>query len=318
MDVVRLSSAGAVSALAVLALVSTAHQGRAEPPTPRAPIGDSYSGPASSPGALPSPPVRMSPFSFSGPTVAPPAAPVPTIYGASLYPLPRFPGAPRSSWDALVDEAARRFAVPPSWVRGVMQIESGGHIMLNGRPITSTAGAMGLMQVMPATFAAMAERYGLGSDPYDPRANILAGTAFLREMYDRYGAAHFLAAYNAGPGRVDEHLRYGRPLPFETRRYVQTLAPQLLAGQDTSTTVESPQVQDLTSAAVMQRVASPAYRLHSTTLRSPEKAPLFVAANDQPSTGKRQSDVQLNDALFVRLTHQDQRTREPLDDSAEN
>ncbi len=318
MDVVRLSTAGAVSAFAVIALVSTTRQGRAEPPTRQEPINSSYSSPASHAGASPSPPVRVSPFSLSGPTMPPPAAPVPTIYGASLYPLPRFSGALRSPWDALIDEAARRFAVPPSWVRGVMQIESGGHTMLNGRPITSTAGAMGLMQVMPGTFTTMAQRYGLGSDPYDPRANILAGTAFLREMYDRYGAAHFLAAYNAGPGRVDEHLRYGRPLPFETRRYVQTLAPQLLAGEDASATGAAAQVQDLTSTSAMRRVALPAYRPRSTALRSPERAPLFVAANDRPSTDDRQPNGHLNDALFVRLTHQDQRTREPLDDSAEN
>ncbi len=164
----------------------------------------------------------------------------------------------------------------------------------------------------------MAERYGLGSDPYDPRANILAGTAFLREMYDRYGAAHFLAAYNAGPGRVDEHLRYGRPLPFETRRYVEALAPQLLAGEDASARGAAPQVQDLTSASAMRRVASPAYRPRSTALQSPERAPLFVAANDRPSTSDRQPDGQFNDALFVRLTHQDQRPREPYDGSAEN
>lgn len=318
MDVVRLSTAGAVSAFAVLALASTARQGRAEPPTLQAPISGSYGSAASDAGASPSPPMRVSPFSLSGPTMPPPAEPVLTIYGASLFPSPRFSGAPRSSWDALIDEAAQRFAVPPSWVRGVIKIESGGRTMLNGRPITSTAGAMGLMQVMPSTFAAMAERYGLGSDPYDPRTNILAGTAFLREMYDRYGAAHFLAAYNAGPGRVDEHLRYGRPLPFETRRYVEALAPQLVAGEDTSATGAAPQVHDLTSASAMRRVALPAYRPPSTAFRSPERAPLFVAANDRPSTSDRQPDGQLNDALFVRLTHQDQRPLEPRDDSAEN
>ena len=305
-------SFGAIGAIA------TARQGRAEPPTLRAPINDSYSSTIGSGGALPPPPVRVSPFSLSGPALPPPAAPVPTIYGASLYPWPRFAGTPRSTWDALIDEAARRFAVPPSWVRGVMQIESGGRTMLNGHPITSTAGAMGLMQVMPGTFAAMAERYGLGSDPYDPRANILAGTAFLREMYDRYGAAHFLAAYNAGPGRVDEHLRYGRPLPSETRRYVQTLAPRLFGAQDASATGTPRQVQDLTTADAMRHAASPAYRPRLTALRRPEGAPLFVAANDLLSTGDRQQEVQLTDTLFVRLTHQDQRPREPRDDSAEN
>ena len=318
MDVVRMSAAGAVAACAVLALVSTARQGHAEPTTPTAPTVASSTGLANRAGASPSPAVSVSPFSLSGPTMPPPAAPVATIYGASLYPLPRFSDAPRSTWDVLIDEAARRFAIPPSWVRGVMQIESGGHTMLNGRPITSTAGAMGLMQVMPETFAEMTRRYGLGSDPYDPRANILAGAAFLREMYDRYGAAHFLAAYNAGPGRVDEHLRYGRPLPFETQRYVQALAPQLLSGQDTSASRTPQQVQDLTSADAMRYAASPAYRPRSTALRSPEKAPLFVAANDRPSTSDRPPEVQLNDTLFVRLTHQDQRPGEPRDDGTEN
>ena len=175
----------------------------------------------------------------------------------------------------MIEDAARRFNLPPSWVRGVMRMESGGQTMLNGRPITSSAGAMGLMQVMPETFAAMTQRYGLGSDPYEPRANILAGAAFLREMYDRYGPDHFLAAYNAGPGRVDDHLRSGRPLPFETQRYVQTLAPQLLgdAGRDAS--IPSPPVQDLTSVEAMRRAAAPVFRSRPIMPLSPEAAPLF-------------------------------------------
>ena len=90
----------------------------------------------------------------------------------------------------------------------------------------SAAGAIGLMQVMPDTWAGLRARYRLGRDPYDPRDNILAGTAYLREMWDRYGnVAAMLAAYNAGPGRYDEHLATGRTLPAETRAYVATLAP---------------------------------------------------------------------------------------------
>ncbi len=318
MDVVRIAAAGAVAACAVLALVSTARQGHAEPPTPMVPTVASSTGLANRAGALPSHTVRVSPFSLAGPTMPPPAAPAPTIYGASLYPLPRFSGAPRSSWDELIEEAAQRFAIPPSWVRGVIGIESGGHTMLNGRPITSTAGAMGLMQVMPATFAELTARYGLGGDPYEPRANILAGAAYLREMYDRFGSAHFLAAYNAGPGRVEDHLRSGRPLPNETQRYVQTLAPQLLASQDASAAGARPSVQDLTTADAMRRAALPTYRPRSAALRRPERAPLFAAASDLLSTGVRQQEVQLNDTLFVRLTRQDQRTRGQRDDSAEN
>lgn len=60
-----------------------------------------------------------------------------------------------------------------------------------------------------------------------PRDNILAGAAYIRELYDRYGAPGFLAAYNAGPGRYERHLATGRPLPAETQAYVATLVPMI-------------------------------------------------------------------------------------------
>jgi hypothetical protein len=84
---------------------------------------------------------------------------------------------------------------------------------------------MGLMQIMPDTWADLRGRHRLGADPYDPRDNILAGAAYLREMHDRYGVPGFLAAYNAGPRRYDDYLAAGRELPAETRRYVDMLAP---------------------------------------------------------------------------------------------
>ena len=318
MDVVRVSAAGAIAACSMLALLSTTRLGHAEPPMlttqPAAPISD-----RTPDQRVPAPPlVRVSPFSLSGPVLAPAPPPDPTIYGASLSPRPRFSGAPISQWDEMIEDAARRFNLPPSWVRGVMRMESGGQAMLNGRPITSSAGAMGLMQVMPETFAAMTRRYGLGNNPYEPRANILAGAAFLREMYDRYGPNHFLAAYNAGPGRVDDHLRSGRPLPFETQRYVQALAPQLLgeAGRD-QIMLPSP-VQDLTSAEGLRRAAAPAYRPRPVVPVRHEAAPLFVASNEQAKMGVRQPEIQPNDALFVHLARQDQRRVEPRDESAEN
>ena len=86
---------------------------------------------------------------------------------------------------------------------------------------------MGLMQIMPKTWTELRARHGLGADPYDPRDNILAGAAYIRELYDRYGAPGFLAAYNAGPGRYERHLATGRPLPAETQAYVATLAPMI-------------------------------------------------------------------------------------------
>ena len=122
-----------------------------------------------------------------------------------------------------ITEASQRFSIPEHWIRAVLRAESAGDV----RAISS-AGAMGLMQVMPDTWAGLRIRYRLGGDPYDPRDNILAGTAYLREMWDRYGnVAAMLAAYNAGPGRYDEHRATGRPLPAETRAYVAALAPTL-------------------------------------------------------------------------------------------
>ena len=119
-----------------------------------------------------------------------------------------------------ITEASRRFGIPESWIRAVMRIESSGRVHA-----VSPRGAIGLMQIMPDTWAGLRQRYRLGRNPRDPRDNILAGTAYLREMHDRYGATGFLAAYNAGPGRYAEYLGTGRPLPAETLAYVAALAP---------------------------------------------------------------------------------------------
>ncbi|WP_152988220.1 lytic transglycosylase domain-containing protein, partial [Paracoccus sp. MKU1] len=98
---------------------------------------------------------------------------------------------------AHVAEASLRFGIPPHWIRAVQHVESRG----NSQAV-SPKGAMGLMQIMPETWAALRARHALGSDPFDSRDNIHAGTAYLREMHDRYGSiAGMLAAYNAGPGR---------------------------------------------------------------------------------------------------------------------
>jgi hypothetical protein len=124
-----------------------------------------------------------------------------------------------------IGEASRQFAIPQPWIRAVMGQESAGRTMLDGRPITSSAGAMGLMQVMPGTYSDMRNRYALGGDSYDPHDNILAGTAYLREMYDRYGYPSLFTAYNAGPKRFDAYLFAGKPLPNATLRYVESILP---------------------------------------------------------------------------------------------
>ena len=126
---------------------------------------------------------------------------------------------------AFVTEASRRFSVPEHWIRAVMHVESGAK-----QRARSKKGAMGLMQIMPATWTELRSRYRLGADPYDPRDNILAGAAYIRELHDRYGTPGFLAAYNAGPGRYERHLATGRPLPAETLAYVATLTPMTGVG----------------------------------------------------------------------------------------
>jgi len=133
--------------------------------------------------------------------------------------------APAHPFAAYIEEAAQRFRIPAAWIRAVMHAESAGDMRA-----TSSAGAMGLMQIMPDTWTALRTRHRLGRDPYNPRDNILAGAAYLREMYDRYGSPGFLAAYNAGPGRYEAYLA-GRPLPAETRAYVAALVPFFGGGE---------------------------------------------------------------------------------------
>jgi len=141
---------------------------------------------------------------------APMAQEMPAARSAAVHP-----------YAAHVADASRRFGIPEAWIWAVMRVESGG----NARAV-SRAGAMGLMQIMPATWAGLRTRYGLGPDPFDVRDNIMAGAAYLREMHDRYGnVSAMLAAYNAGPGRYDDFVSRGRPLPAETVGYLAQLAP---------------------------------------------------------------------------------------------
>lgn len=132
--------------------------------------------------------------------------------------------APTDRWGTHIQEASRRFSIPAAWIRRVMTAESGGRTTLAGRPIESRAGAMGLMQLMPATWREVRARLRLGADPHDPRDNILAGAFYLREMHERFGYPGLFAAYNAGPARYSRHLATGRPLPAETLHYVSAVA----------------------------------------------------------------------------------------------
>lgn len=138
-----------------------------------------------------------------------------------------------AQWQPHVAEASARFGVPIDWIERVIRAESGGRTMLGGRQITSHAGAMGIMQLMPGTWAEMRARLRLGSNPHDPRDNILAGTAYLRMMYDRFGHPGMFAAYNAGPGRYADYLAGRSRLPVETVAYLRTITgePDALVSQ---------------------------------------------------------------------------------------
>ena len=123
-----------------------------------------------------------------------------------------------------VAEASARFGVPAGWIEQIIRVESAGQTRALSR-----AGAIGLMQVMPTTYASMRARYGLGANPWSVRDNILAGTAYVRELFNRFGSPGFLAAYNAGPRRWEDHLAGARPLPAETVAYLARLGDSTLS-----------------------------------------------------------------------------------------
>ena len=131
-------------------------------------------------------------------------------------------------WNPIVREAAEKHGIPAMWLRAVMRNETGGRTVTAGDvPIVSHAGAMGLMQLMPATYREMAALHGLGSDPFNVRDNIFASAAYLRWLKDRYGFPGMFAAYNFGPGNWERHLRRKRTLPGETRHYLRQITAYL-------------------------------------------------------------------------------------------
>ncbi|MCK9514033.1 MAG: lytic transglycosylase domain-containing protein [Pigmentiphaga sp.] len=192
---------------------------------------------------------------------------------------------------AHVAEASRRFGIPEPWIWAVMRVESAGDVTA-----ISHAGAMGLMQIMPGTWAELRARYRLGRDPYDPRDNIIAGAAYLRELHDRYGnPTAMLAAYNAGPGRYDEHLATGRPLPRETRAYLTMLAP-MVGGAPARALASAPaDALAWTHAPLFSRPVG----VTSGTVSTPSEAP-----RDEAGEIPDPAPSEVEDSLFVPLSGQ--------------
>jgi len=138
----------------------------------------------------------------------------------------RLKSDPVAQWRPYITEASARFDVPADWIERVIRAESAGLTTLDGQPIRSKAGAIGLMQLMPATWTAMRLACHLGPDPGDPHDNIIAGAAFLRSMRERFGYPGLFAAYNAGPARYAAYLAGRSHLPSETIRYLGGVAGQ--------------------------------------------------------------------------------------------
>lgn len=178
--------------------------------------------------------LQTKPVNINGPLAAP--ARLRLIDAAGPAQLPN-PEAHMSAaelmqrWEPHIAEAAKRFKIPAAWIRNVMRSESGGRTIYRGKPITSNKGALGLMQVEPETYAEMAGQYRLGDDPFNPKDNIYAGAAYLRWLHGKYGFPAMFAAYNAGPGYLNQHLHHGKPLPAETRRYVAGITRNLKRGE---------------------------------------------------------------------------------------
>lgn len=154
---------------------------------------------------------------------------IPVVADAQTAPIVR--PSPHDPYADHIAEASQRFQLPAAWIRAVMKAESNGDVRA-----VSPKGAIGLMQIMPDTWGDFRFRHRLGNDPYDPHDNIIAGAAYIRELFDRYGSPGWIAAYNAGPGRYEASLS-GRVLPAETRAYVATVAPNLDGAGDPGVTV---------------------------------------------------------------------------------
>jgi Transglycosylase SLT domain len=306
-DLVKLSAAGGVAVMAALAVVATARPGAAQSPALELPAGGSADGIQARIDAAFAETKQQPVFNVGGPIFPQSAERVPVL----PEPRSRTVWPPRTgataAWSSYIDEAATRFGLPAAWLHGVMQIESAGRTHLGEVRITSAAGAMGLMQVMPATFAEMRARYGLGSDPFDPRTNILAGAAYLREMYDRYGERHFLAAYNAGPGRVDAWLRGRATLPDETRAYTSTLLPRLGFGVPATYAAAPGALQDLTSAASMSALLPLPSRPSNGRAVDAAASPVHAGVSSRASTAGRHAQPARDGGLFVTLTTVDRR-----------
>jgi hypothetical protein len=197
-------------------------------------------------------------------------------------------------WQPFIEEAASRFDLPSRWLAAVIHAESAGCDFMDGRPTTSAAGAMGLMQLMPSTWELFKQRLNLGRDPYDPHDNILAGAAYLRELYDRYGWPGSSAAYHAGPARYDDYLTTGRSLPRATLDYLARIDRSL----------------------ARMSIDSPSLSVAAEPTFSADRE-LFVARKASVAVTDAHTDRTTTDGLFVALRHDKHRADSKTPDGSD-
>jgi len=163
--------------------------------------------------------IEMPASNVTGFEVDEPPALAPALVPEALPPPPVVAPPARSPVE-LADAAADKYGLPRLLVRSVMAAESGFQL-----DAVSPKGAIGLMQLMPAT------AQDLGVDPHDPAQNVDAGVRYLRDLLNRYdgGLWRALAAYNAGPGAVDKY--HWVPPYQETINYVSRIDKAFKAGE---------------------------------------------------------------------------------------
>ncbi len=183
--------------------------------------------------------------------------------------------------------------------RRLLQAESGGRqLRPDGTPVTSPKGAIGIAQVMPGTGPEAAALAGLDWDEQkyrtDAAYNEALGRAYFDKQVDTFGDLRLAAAaYNAGPGRVREHIRDGRPLPAETRAYVQ----KIFGGDATAPAdlTQDPTLRHLTpeQISVLYRRAEGKVRDRSNDLRA------TVTRRVKNEIASRQMGIDVTDADAV-------------------
>jgi hypothetical protein len=140
------------------------------------------------------------------------------------------PTSPVERWRDTIDRTAARVGVPAEWIANVMRAESNGQAVVHGRGIRSAKGAIGLMQIMPATWKMLRAAHHLGPDPDNPDDNVMAGATYLRTLYERFGYPALFAAYHAGPARYQAFLSGRVGLPSATMVYTRLVLVGLDGG----------------------------------------------------------------------------------------